>query len=79
MLEDDMELKEQAKHLIEYAKHSKEEELDNVIKTFVNFVREQRIKILNETIQLLKRGADETIISQRKRQETTKLSEGRTL
>ena len=79
MLEDDMELKEQAKHLIEYAKHSKEEELDNVIKTFVNFVREQRIKILNETIQLLKTGNNEAIIEERQRQETAKFSEGKAI
>ena len=79
MLEDDMKLREQAKHLIEYAKHSKEEELDNVIKTFVNFVREQRIKILNETIQLLKTGNNETSIEERQRQETAKFSEGKTI
>ena len=74
-----MSLKDTAENLVEFARHSNINELDNVTNAIVNFVREQRIKILNETIQLLKRGADETIISQRKRQETTKLSEGRTL
>ena len=74
-----MSLKDRAENLVEFARHSNINQLDNVTKAIVNFVREQRIKILNETIQLLKRGADETIISQRKRQETTKLSEGQTL
>ena len=44
-----MELIEQAKHFIEYAKFSKEDELDNVVEVFVNFIREQSIEILKET------------------------------
>ena len=73
-------LKEKAEHLIEYARHSKEEELDNVINAVVNFAREQRINILNEALQLLKEDvAYEAIISQRQRQETTKLSERKDL
>ena len=72
-----MSLKETAENLVEFARHSKQEELDNVVMAIVNFAREQRIKILEETLQLLQRGADETILSQRKRQETTKLSKGK--
>ena len=72
-----MSLRETAENLVEFARHSKQEELDNVVMAIVNFAREQRIKILEETLQLLQRGADETILSQRKRQETTKLSEGK--
>ena len=72
-----MSLKETAENLVEFARHSKQEELDNVVMAIVNFAREQRINILNETLQLLKEGvAHEAIISQRQRQETTKLSEG---
>jgi len=72
-----MSLKETAENLVEFARHSKQEELGNVVDEVVSFVREQRINILNETLQLLKQGiAYEAIISQRKRQEAAKLSEG---
>ena len=75
-----MSLKETAENLVEFARHSKQEELDNVVMAIVNFAREQRINVLNETLQLLKEGvAHEAIISQRQRQETTKLSEGKDL
>ena len=74
-----MSLKETAENLVEFARHSKQEELDNVVMAIVNFAREQRIEIPEETLLLLQRGANETIISQRKRQETTKLSEGKTI
>ena len=74
-----MSLKETAENLVEFARHSKQEELDNVVMAIVNFAREQRIQILEETLLLLERGANETVISQRKRQETTKLSEGKTI
>tara|TARA_R110001583_G_scaffold29520_2_gene103375 strand:+ start:416 stop:640 length:225 start_codon:yes stop_codon:yes gene_type:complete len=73
-----MSLRDTAKNIVEFARHSKQEELDKVVQAIVNFAREQRIEILNETLQLLKRGADETIISQRQRQEVAKLSEGET-
>ena len=72
-------LKGKIVHLIEYAKHSKEEDLDNVVKVFVNFVREQRIKILKETLQLLEKEDYEAIIEERQRQEATKLSERKDL
>ena len=73
-----MSLKETAENLVEFARHSKQEELDNVVMAIVNFAREQRIDILNETLQLLKEDvAYEAIIGQRQRQETTKLSEGK--
>ena len=73
-----MSLKETAENLVEFARHSKQEELDNVVMAIVNFAREQRINILNETLQLLKEDvAYEAIIGQRQRQETTKLSEGK--
>ena len=77
--EEDMKLIEQAKHFIEYAKFSKEDELDNVVKVFVNFVREQRIKILKETLQLLEKEDYEAIIEERQRQEAAKLSKRQTL
>ena len=71
-----MSLRETAENLVEFARHSKQEELDNVIDAVVNFAREQRINILNETLQLLKEDvAYEAIISQRQRQETAKFSE----
>ena len=79
MLKEDMELIEQAKHFIEYAKFSKEDELDNVVEVFVNFIREQRIIILKETLQLLKEGKNEAIIEERKGQEAAKFSEGKTI
>ena len=75
-----MSLKETAENLVEFARHSKQEELDKVVMAIVNFAREQRINILNETLQLLKEDvAYEAIIGQRQRQETTKLSEGQDL
>jgi len=75
-----MSLKETAENLVEFARHSKQEELDNVVMAIVNFAREQRIDILNETLQLLREGvAHEAIISERQRQETTKLSKGKDL
>ena len=79
MHKEDMKLIEQAKHFIEYAKFSKEDELDNVVEVFVNFNREQRIEILKETLQLLKEGKNEAIIEERQRQETAKFSEGKTI
>ena len=79
MHKEDMELIEQAKHFIEYAKFSKEDELDNVVEVFVNFIREQRILILKETLQLLKEGNNEAIIKERKRQEAAKFSEGKAI
>ena len=78
--EEDMKLIEQAKHFIEYAKFSKEDELDNVVKVFVNFIREQRIEILEKALQSLNnQEIYEAIISERKRQETSEPSEGKTL
>ena len=58
-------LKEKAEHLIEYARHSKEEELDNVVKELVNFIREQRTKSLETVLTILKnRGLYETIVKE---------------
>tara|TARA_Y100000590_G_scaffold272153_1_gene305566 strand:- start:3146 stop:3373 length:228 start_codon:yes stop_codon:yes gene_type:complete len=75
-----MNLRETAENLVEFARHSKQEELGNVVDAVVNFVREQRINILNETLQLLKEDlAHEAIISQRQRQEATKLSQRKNL
>ncbi len=74
-----MSLKDTAENLVEFARHSKQEELDNVVMAIVNFAREQRIQILNETLQLLKEGVQhEAIISERQRQETAKFSKGKT-
>ena len=73
-------LKGKIVHLIEYAKHSKEEDLDNVVKVFVNFVREQKIKSLEEILQILKNeDAYEAIIKEGQREETPKFPEGQTL
>ena len=58
-------LKEKAAHLIEYARHSKEEELDNVVIEFVNFIREQRTKSLEKVLKILKnKGLYETIVKE---------------
>ena len=58
-------LKEKATHLIEYARHSKEEELDNVVKELVNFIREQRTKSLEQVLQILRnKGLYETIVKE---------------
>ena len=71
-----MSLRRTAENLVEFARHSKQEELDKVVMAIVNFAREQRINILNETLQLLKKAVQhEAIISERQRQETAKFSE----
>ena len=71
-----MSLRETAENLVEFARHSKQEELDKVVMAIVNFAREQRINILNETLQLLNECvAHQAIISERQRQETAKFSE----
>jgi poly(A) polymerase Pap1 len=58
-------LKEKAQHLVEYARHSKQEDLDNVVKEFVNFIREQRTKSLQEVLKILKnKGLYETIVKE---------------
>ena len=64
MLSDES-LEEKAAHLIEYARHSKQEELDNVVKELVNFIREQRTKSLETVLKLLKnKGLYETIVKE---------------
>jgi hypothetical protein len=68
-------LKDKAENLVAFARHSNEKDIDIVIKEVVNFAQEQRLEILQEIIQLLKRGANETIIEERQRQEAAKLSE----
>ena len=58
-------LKEKAAHLVEYARHAKEEELDNVVKELVNFIREQRTKSLEQVLQILRnKGLYETIVKE---------------
>ena len=58
-------LKKKAEHLIEYARHSKQEELDNVVKELVNFIREQRTKSLEQVLQILRnKGLYETIVKE---------------
>ena len=68
-----MSLKETAENLVEFARHSKQEELDNVIEAVVNFAREERIKVLKELESYITTPY-ETIIKKRQRQETAKLS-----
>tara|TARA_R100000008_G_C3557225_1_gene153914 strand:+ start:871 stop:1110 length:240 start_codon:yes stop_codon:yes gene_type:complete len=73
-------LKEKILHLVEYAKHSKQEELDNVVKVFVNFIREQRIDSLKEILEILKNKEQyEAIVKKGQREETPEFPEGQTL
>ena len=72
-------IKEKAENLVIYARNSNENELDKVIKEVVNFAQEQRLELLQEVLQLLKRGANETVIMQRQRQEAAKFSKGKTI
>ena len=79
MLNDIDSLKNRAENLVAFARGSNENDLDTVIKEVVNFAQEQRLELLKEVLQLLRRGANETIIVQRQRQETAKFSEGKTI
>ena len=72
-------IKERAENLVEFAKYTNDNELDNVVKEIVTLVQEQRLKLLTEVLQLIKRGASETIIEERQRQEAAKLSKRQTL
>ena len=73
-------LEEKAAHLIEYARHSKEEELDNVVVEFVNFIREQRTKSLETVLKLLKnKGLYETIVKEGQGKTPTEFSKRQNL
>lgn len=72
-------IKERAENLVEFAKYTNDNELDNVVKEIVTLVQEQRLELLTEVLQLIKRGASETIIEERQRQEAAKLSKRQTL
>ena len=72
-------IKERAENLVEFAKYTHDNELDNVVKEIVNLVQEQRLELLTEVLQLIRRGASETIIEERQRQEAAKLSKRQTL
>ena len=67
-------IKERAENLVEFAKYTNDNELDNVVKEIVTLVQEQRLELLTEVLQLIKRAASETIIEERQRQEAAKLS-----
>ena len=67
-------IKERAENLVEFAKYTHDNEIDNVVKELVYLVQEQRLELLTEVLQLIKRGASETIIEERQRQEAAKLS-----
>ena len=67
-------IKERAANLVEFAKYTNDNKLDNVVKEIVTLVQEQRLELLTEVLQLIKRGASETIIEERQRQEAAKLS-----
>ena len=69
-------LKDKAENLVAFARGSNENDLDTVIEEVVNFAQEQRLELLQEVLQLLKRGANETVIMQRQRQEAAKFSKG---
>ena len=75
MLEERMSLEQKAKNLVAFARNTNENELDNVIEAVVNFVREERIKVLKELESYITTPY-ETIIKKRQRQETAKLSKG---
>ena len=72
-------IKERAENLVEFAKYTNDNELDNVVKEIVTLVQEQRLELLTEVLQLIKRGASETIIEERQRQEAAKLSKRQAL
>tara|TARA_R100000995_G_C3457716_1_gene111445 strand:- start:52 stop:279 length:228 start_codon:yes stop_codon:yes gene_type:complete len=72
-------IRDKAKNLVEFAKYTNDNELDSVVKEIVNLVQEQRLELLTEVLSLIKRGASETIIQERKRQEAAKLSKRQTL
>ena len=78
MLNDIDSLKDKAENLVAFARGSNENDLDTVIEEVVNFAQEQRLELLQEVLQLLKRGANETVIMQRQRQEAAKFSKGKT-
>ena len=72
-------IKERAENLVEFAKYTNDNKLDNVVKEIVTLVQEQRLELLTEVLQLIKRGASETIIEERQVQEAAKLSKRQTL
>tara|TARA_Y100000401_G_C8279341_1_gene202590 strand:+ start:146 stop:373 length:228 start_codon:yes stop_codon:yes gene_type:complete len=72
-------IRDKAKNLVEFAKYTNDNELDSVVKEIVNLVQEQRLELLTEVLSLIKRGASETIIQERQRQEAAKLSKRQTL
>ena len=72
-------IKERAENLVEFAKCSNDNKLDKVVKEIVTLVQEQRLELLTEVLQLIKRGASETIIEERQRQEAAKLSKSQPL
>ena len=74
-----MSLRETAENLVEFARHSKQEELDNVVMAIVNFAQEQRLEILQELLTILKSRKHEAIVSKRQRQEIAKFSERKTI
>ena len=67
-------IKEKAENLVEFAKYTNDNKLDNVVEEIVTLVQEQRLELLTEVLQLIKRGASETIIQERQRQEATEFS-----
>ena len=69
--EEKMSLEEKAENLIDFARNSNANELDNVVKAIVNFARDERTKVLQELAGYL--DIDETIVSKRQRQKITKL------
>jgi hypothetical protein len=72
-------IKKRAENLVEFAKYTNDNDLDNVVKEIVTLVQEQRLELLTEVLQLIKRGASEAIIEERQRQEAAKLSKRQTL
>ena len=74
-----LDIRERAENLVIYARNSNENELDKVVKEVVNFAQEQRLEILQELLTILKSRKNEAIVSERQRQEITKLSERETI
>ena len=75
----DLSLKDKAENLVAFARGTHENDLDKVIEEVLNFAQEQRLELLQEVLQLLRKGANESVIEKRQRQETAKFSKGKTI
>ena len=72
-------IKDKAKNLVQFAKYTHDNELDNVVKEIVNLVQEQRLEVLEELITKLKLNNYETIVKKRQGQKVTEFSKRETI